>query len=653
MNRLIFILLLSFGFIYVHAEIKLPSLVGSNMVLQRDMSISIWGFGTPDEQVTINFNGKKVSTKVSANGKWTAILPKMKAGGPYTMTLNGTNKLVLENILIGDVWLCSGQSNMEFALKSGLNAEEEISIANYPAIRLYTVAKKVGLKPEEDTQGSWMACTPETARNFSAIGYFFGRKIHKDINIPIGLIHSSWGGTVVETWISKEALNNEPTFGKVAATVANFDTAAYNAAHRKMNEDWVRNFNSKDEGFKDSQYLWAKTNTSSWQNIKLPDGWEFSGVADLWQLDGVVWFRKEVELTDADLTSTAILNLGVIQNSDITFVNGEKIGQTPDVWGRKRTYNIPAGLLKKGLNTITVRVENYGGDGGFSNTPQDFFLKTGAKEYLLAGEWKYKIGFKLQTSDRPQKELGPNTLPTLLYNSMIDPLTNYNIKGVLWYQGESNASRAFQYRTLFPMMITDWRQKFNQGDFPFLYVQLANYNAKLKDPGDSNWAELREAQALTLNTRNTAMTTAIDVGDAANIHPKNKQALGLRLAQLAEQLVYRMPVKGLHPAFSNFNVQDHSVLVRFKNSNGSLKTANGKAPGNFQIAGADHKFYWATAEILDQNTIKVSSAQVQQPVAVRYAWEDNPADANVVNAENLPLLPFRTDNWKGLTDDKK
>jgi sialate O-acetylesterase len=653
MNRLLFLLLLSFGAFSVHAEIKLPSLVGSNMVLQRDMPILVWGFGTPDEQLTISFNNKLTKTKVSESGKWTAILPKMKAGGPYTMTLTGTNKLVLENILIGDVWLCSGQSNMEFALKSGLNAEQEIADAKYPAIRLYTVAKKIALKPEEDSQGSWTECSPETARNFSAIGYFFGRKIHQDVNVPVGLINSSWGGTVVETWISPTGIQREPTFGKVAATVADFDTAGYNSEHRRLNADWVKNFNSQDEGFKGGEYLWAKTNAGSWNTVKLPDGWEFSGVADLWQLDGVVWFRKDVTLTAADLTGTAILNLGVIQNADITFVNGQKIGQTPDAWGIKRRYTIPAGVLKEGLNSITVRVENYGGDGGFSNTPQDFFLKTGDKEQSLVGEWKYKIGYKQTVSDRPQKEVGPNTLPTLLYNSMINPLINYNIKGVLWYQGESNASRAFQYRTLFPMMITDWRQKFDQGDFPFLYVQLANYSAKRQDPGESNWAELREAQALTLSTRNTAMTTAVDVGDAANIHPKNKQALGLRLAMLAEQLVYRMPVKGLHPAFSNFSVQDKSILVHVKNANGSVKTANGKAPGNFQIAGADHKFYWATAEILDQNTIKISSAEVAQPVAARYAWEDNPADANVVNAENLPLLPFRTDNWKGLTDDKK
>jgi sialate O-acetylesterase len=653
MNRMIIIILFLLGFQNLRAEIKLPALVGSNMVLQRDKPIHVWGYAGPNEKVTISFNDKNTETTATAEGQWTATLPKMKAGGPFTMTLKGKNTIVLNDILIGDVWLCSGQSNMEFALESGLNATQEIAEANYPNIRLFTVQKKIALKPEEDTKGSWTACTPQTARYFSAIGYFFGRKIQKDLNIPIGLINSSWGGTVIESWISPEGLANEPTFGKKAATVSTFDSAGYNSAHRKMDEEWVRNFNKHDQGFKDGAYLWANGPTNDWQSIQLPNGWEFSPQADLWSLDGIVWFSKEVMLTEADLNKNTVLSLGVIQNVDISFVNGEKVGQTPDVWGRKRKYTIRAGLLRKGKNIITVRVENYAGDGGFSITPDDFYLQTGDTKHSLAGAWKYKIGYKQTKGDRPEKELGPNTLPTLLYNNMVSPLINYGIKGVLWYQGESNWERAFQYRSLFPMMIADWRKKFNQGDFPFLFVQLANFNQKVENPGDSYWAELREAQSLALNTKNTGMTTAIDVGDAANIHPKNKQALGLRLANLAEQSVYHLPVKALHPAFQEYKKEGQAILLKIKNSDGLLKTANGKAPGNFQIAGADRKFYWASAEITGANTIKVSSPKVPQPVSVRYAWEDNPADANVVNKENLPMLPFRTDSWKGFTDDNK
>jgi sialate O-acetylesterase len=653
MTKIILSILFVFGFQGLHADIKLPALVGNNMVLQREKPIHIWGFASPNESITISFNNRTTHINAAADGKWTAILPKMPAGGPFTMTLNGKNTIILKDIMIGDVWICSGQSNMEFALQTGLNAAQEIADANYPNIRLFTVDKKIALKPEQDSKGSWAACSPQTARYFSAIGYFFGRKIHKDLNVPIGLINSSWGGTVIESWISPQGLADEPTFGKRAAAVSTFDTASYNSTHRKMDEEWVRNFNKQDEGFKNGAYLWANAPVSDWKSINMPNGWEFSGLADLWDLDGIVWFSKEIELNEADLSGLPVLSLGVIQNSDISFVNGEKIGQTHDVWGKKRNYSIPAGLLKKGKNTITIRVENYGGDGGFSNTPEDFYLNTGDTKHALAGTWKYKIGYKQTKNDRPEKEIGPNTLPTLMYNNMISPLLNYGIKGVLWYQGESNWERAFQYRSLFPMMIADWRKNFNQGEFPFLFVQLANYHLKAEYPGDSYWAEVREAQSLALKTKNTGMTTAIDVGDAANIHPKNKQTVGLRLALLAEQTVYHLPVKALHPAFEQYKMEGNAMVIKIKNTDGLLKTSNGKAVGNFQIAGADHKFYWAEAEITSQNTIKVSSMKVPQPVSVRYAWEDNPADANVINKENLPLLPFRTDTWKGFTDDNK
>jgi sialate O-acetylesterase len=634
------------------AEIKLPALVGNNMVLQREKPIKIWGYAAPQEKISIQFNGKTTEVLTATDGKWTALLPKMKAGGPYKMTLTGENKIDLDNILIGDVWICSGQSNMEFALESGLNADQEIANANYPNIRLFSVDKKLSLKPESDTKGNWSLCTPETARHFSAIGYFFARQVQADVKIPIGLINASWGGTVIESWISTDGLANEPTFGRTATTVPNFDLEGYNTRHKKLNEDWVKNFNSQDQGFKNGQYLWADVNPSDWSNINLPNGWEFAGIKELMDLDGVVWFSKQIELSDDDLKGAATLNLGVIQNAEITFINGQQVGQSPDVWGLKRNYNIPVGILKKGMNNITVRVENYGGDGGFSITPKDFNLQTAAKKQDLSGNWKYKIGYRLTKYDRPEKELGPNTLPTLMYNTMIYPVINYGVKGVLWYQGESNWERGFQYRSLFPMMIADWRKKFNHADLPFLYVQLANYHQKLNEPGDSYQAEVREAQDMTQKTRNAFMTTAIDVGDAANIHPKDKQTVGLRLAKLAEQTVYKMPVKGMHPAFNSYKTEGNAMFINFKNAEG-LKTKDNKAPGNFQIAGADHKFYWAKAVLLPGNKIKVYTDKVSNPVALRYAWEDNPAEANVVNAESLPLFPFRTDNWKGLTDTNK
>lgn len=621
------------------------------MVLQRDKPIKLWGYGQPDETVSIEFAGKAAKTTAKANGKWTLTIPALKAGGPYIMTLKGENKIVLSNILIGDVWICSGQSNMEFNLQDVLNAAHEVKHANYPEIRLYSVEKRIALKPDENSRGTWSICSPEHAKYFPAIGYFFGRRINTDTKIPIGLINSSWGGTVIESWISAEGLKDEPTFGEKAQQVSRFDTAAYNRKQRALNQKWVENFNRQDAGFKNGDYQWAKTDYSLWSTINLPTGWEFTGKPDLWELDGIVWFVKEVELTDDDLKDDAQLNLGVILNADQAFVNGEMVGKTGDSWGKTRSYTLPKSLLKRGKNTIIVRIENYGGDGGFTGKADFFNIKTSSKITSLAGEWRYKIGFKLNEYNRPEKEIGPNTLPTLMYNNLISPITGFSIKGVLWYQGESNWDRAYQYRELFHRMIADWRKQFNDNNFPFLYVQLANFHKKTNQPGNSNWAEVREAQSITQSVKNTGMITAIDVGDSANIHPKNKQELGRRLALLAEQKVYRLPVDSVSAAFAGFKQKGSAIVITFNHVYTGLKTTFAE-PGNFQIAAENQVWYWAKAQIIGFNTIKVYSDKVARPVAVRYAWEDNPANANVINSKGFPLLPFRTDDWKGVTFGK-
>ncbi len=635
------------------AAIRLPALVGDHMVLQRDKPINVWGYAKPAEAVTITFAGKTYTATTGNEGKWAVKMTALKAGGPYQMVLTGENTITLNDILIGDVWICSGQSNMEFQLSQANNAVEEVKNANYPQIRLFFVNKGIDLTPREDTRGSWTVCTSNMAQYFPAIGYFFARDIQRDVKIPIGLINASWGGTVIESWISKEGIADEPTFGAKAQQVAAFDTATYNKEHRKLHADWVADFNRQDKGFADGQYVWAKTtDLSDWKPINLPTIWGFTGKPDLWEMSGVVWFKKTVNLRKADIQNGAALSLSWIMNADEAFVNGVEVGHTPDIWGFKRLYQVPASLLKDGENTITVRVENYGGDGGFVDNGQNFYLKTAANTLNLTGEWKYKIGYTLTNSNRPEKEIGPNTLPTLMYNTMISPLVNLSIKGVLWYQGESNWFRAYQYRELFPMMIADWRAKFNQGDFPFLYVQLAGYHRKQKQPeASSYWAEVREAQDKTLKVKNTEMVTAFDVGDSSNVHPKNKQEVARRLVLLAEKNVYGLPVKADAPRYKSFEVKDNAIMIKLTNSAGGLTA--GKKVGGFAIAGDDHKFYWADAEIVNDTQIKVSSLLVPRPVAVRYAWEDEPADANVYNSIRLPLFPFRTDTWKGLTDDNK
>lgn len=636
------------------AKIRLPALVGNHMVLQRDKPIRVWGYAKAGEIVNINFAGVLYHTTTDTSGIWRVKLKALKAGGPYQMTLSGENNITLNDILIGDVWVCSGQSNMEFPLSIANNADEEVKNANYDHIRLYNVDKGITLTPRMNSNGSWVACNSQSVKNFPAVAYFFARDLQQQINIPIGLINASWGGTVVESWISKEGLQGEVTFGEKANQVAQFDTVAYNKEHRKLHQQWVDNFNRQDGGSSDGKYLWArnKVDTDDWKTIKLPTIWEFTGYTDLWEMDGTVWFRKKINLTQADIQDNATLNLGVIQNADETFVNGMKVGQTPDIWGKNRAYQIPHELLNLGENIITVRVENYGGDGGFVDRSELFYLKTKTNSYSLAGEWLYKIGYTLTKFDRPEKEMSPNTLPTLMYNNMINPLINLSIKGVLWYQGESNWFRAYQYRQLFPLMIADWRNEFNQGNFPFLYVQLAGYHRKLKQPEPSTyWAELREAQDVSLKVKNTGMVTAYDVGDSSNVHPKNKQEVGRRLALLAEKKIYGISVLADAPHYNSFQVKDNYIVIKVSNQ-GDRLTAIPKVSG-FQIAGADKKFYWADADILNGTNIKVFSTLVQHPVAVRYAWEDDPADANVYNEAHLPLFPFRTDTWKGLTDGNK
>jgi len=322
----------------VKADIRLPQLIGDHMVLQRDKPINTWGWCDPGEKITITFNGKSFQTTGDTQGQWKVQLAPMHAGGPYQMTLKGNNRIIINDILIGDVWLCSGQSNMEFPMLLLTNADEEIKNANYPEMRLYTVEKHIALTPVADTKGKWAACSSETVKWFSAIGYFFARDIQQKLHIPIGLINSSWGGTVIESWISPEGLKDEPTFEGKAHEVATFDTASYNTTHRAKFAEWLANFKLQDQGTKDGKPLWAapELNVADWGHINLPIIWGFTGKDDLWEMSGIVWFRKTINLTKGDINGDAALNLGVIQNADVTYINGVEIGNTPDIWGRNR-----------------------------------------------------------------------------------------------------------------------------------------------------------------------------------------------------------------------------------------------------------------------------------------------------------------------------
>jgi sialate O-acetylesterase len=493
------------------AEVELPHVFGSHMVLQQGEKVPIWGSADPVEKVMVSIGGQKVSAVADGDGAWEVTLNRMKASGPHVMTVEGEeNTIMFTDVLVGEVWVCSGQSNMQWTVKNSKDEEKEIAAADYPNIRLFYVERKVSDEPEDDCNGEWKVCSPQSIPEFSAVAYYFGREVHTASNVPVGLIHTSWGGTPAESWTTIETLRGNPMFEPIL-------------------ERWKKTM---------GDYPQAKA--------------EFDKQLAEWE--------QAVEKAKAE-------------------------GASPP--------------------------------------------------------------------SRPREPMGPDHpwRPSGLYNAMIAPLQPFAIRGAIWYQGESNAGRAYQYRTLFPAMIEDWRRTWGQSDSPFLFVQLANFQERKPDPGDSDWAELREAQSMTLSLPNTGMAVIIDIGEAGDIHPKNKQDVGKRLALNALAKVYDKDVVYSGPIFKSMRLKDGKIALSFNHVDGGLMTPSGEPLKGFAIAGADKKFVWANAEI-NGKRILVWSDDVKEPVAVRYAWAINP-ECNLFNSVGLPASPFRTDDWPGVTVDQR
>lgn len=641
---LLFILLITNNL--VKAQVTLPPFFNCNMVLQQGIPIPVWGWASPGEKVSVTFNNKTVTTKTGKNGKWRVTLEAMNYGGPYKMLIKGSNQRTIENILIGEVWVCSGQSNMEFNLSSANNAQAEIAASDYPEIRLFTVKKRIAQTPQDNLEeGEWWECSPVSSPRFSAVAYFFGRSLYQKLRVPIGLINTSWGGTVAETWTSPDAIALNKDFAPMLEKLKKIDLNDYAKSVEKEIRDRLGEYATTDQGTKDNQPVWAapETDDRNWKTMPLPGFIESNGLQGA---DGIIWFRKDIDLDPSLAGKNATLELSKIDDSDATYVNGVKIGSTDQRADAKRSYEIPEGILKAGKNNITVRVEDTGGNGGIYGDANDMKMVAAGKNIPLSGDWKYKIGV-LQV----KASIGPNAYPTLLYNGMISPLIPYAIKGAIWYQGEGNAGRAFQYRKVFSDMIKDWRAQWNQGDFPFLFVQLANFMKADSLPAESSWAELREAQSMTLALPKTGMASAIDVGDALDIHPKDKLTVGNRLALSALTVAYRQNIENMGPVYREMRITGNTVELTFDHVVLGLKAKDkyGYVRG-FTLAGNDHKFYWAKATITGTNTITVSSPDVSEPVAVRYGWANNPDDLNLYNSKGLPADPFRTDRWKGITE---
>lgn len=631
------------------AQVTLPRIFSNHMVLQQEIPVPLWGWATKGEKIQVSFNGQTLSARADNNGRWKVTLAPMKAGGPFEMTIRGKNTLTLHDILIGEVWICSGQSNMEFPLSQVKDGANEVASANYPRIRLFTVPKKMSTLPLNDLDdGKWDLCTPETAAGFSAAGYFFGRHLHHELNVPVGLINSSWGGTIVETWMSREAAMADPDLSEWLASVGTLDLEKAQAESVRKIAEWYQNLDKNDKGLNERWFA-AEYDDASWKEMNLPCLWETDYLPDY---DGVVWFRKEFILSEEDALGESTLELGPIDDSDFSFINGISVGSTINKYNVPRIYKVSAGVLRKGKNVISIRVIDTGGGGGMWGEKNQMFLQLASgKKIDLSGIWKFAPSFE----GRPPQQTfsGPNSYPTLLYNAMIHPIIPYAIKGAIWYQGESNAGRAEQYRRLFPALIADWRNKWNEGNFPFLYVQLANFMAPDKEPAESAWAELREAQTMTLSVPNTGMACIIDIGEANDIHPKNKQDVGKRLALAGLKVAYNRDIVYSGPLYQSYQTEGNKIRISFSNIGSGLmaKDKYGYVKG-FAIAGEDKKFVWAQA-FIDGNTVVVYSPSVQKPVAVRYAWGNNPDDANLYNKEGLPAVPFRTDNWKMITAGKK
>ncbi|WDF63287.1 sialate O-acetylesterase [Flavobacterium sp. KACC 22763] len=643
MKKSIVFILLIFSVIS-SANVRMPLIFSDGMVLQRDKQIPIWGFADANESVEIHFNKQIKKTTADKNGKWTVNLNAEKAGGPFELIIIGKNKITIKNVLVGEVWICSGQSNMEFQVFKTMNSEKEISSADYPMIRHFGVAQDLSGTPKDDLkQGKWEEANKENVGNFTAVGYYFARKLYSELKIPIGIINTSWGGTNVETWTSREAFENSPDFKAMIADVPTVDINAIFETYKKSVLDNLKKVQGFDVSMEnEEQFKNPNFQDKNWPEIKVPSLWENQQIGNI---DGIVWMRKTVVLTAEQAKKEAVLHLAKVDDEDKTFVNGVEIG-TNNLWDAKRVYKIPANVLKEGTNVIAVRITDYSGGGGIYGDPQDLKIDFKDSSLPLEGLWKFNVV-------KVRIEVSPNSYPSLLYNAMVNPLVPYAMQGVLWYQGEANVWRAAEYKKSFPLMINDWRTKFKQGNFPFYFVQLSTFDEfGGNSQKGSRWAELREAQSETLKLPNTGMAVTTDIGNAKDIHPTNKQDIGLRLAAIAMNNLYGKKQVHSGPTYKSQTMKGNEIILTFDNVGSGLSTPNNEELKGFEIAGADKVFHSAKAIIKD-NKIIVSSDKVQNPVAVHYGWADDDTAINLFNKEKFPASPFRTDNWEMLTANEK
>lgn len=642
--------------------LECPAIFASNMVLQREQPNAVWGKAKAGNKVTITFADQSFSTKADRDGKWMIKLPGQPANSkPQNMVIKGDDQTItFDNILIGEVWVCSGQSNMEWNVKNSNNGAEEVANATDGLIRLCRVNKAVADTPQDDAKINWSVCSPETVPGFTAVGYFFGRHLRQNLNVPVGLIHTNWGGTPAEAWASRKALEANPVTNEILkrwdAVLTKYpeQLKQWEVAYKKWQETGEKPKPYHDDpgnmGY-GKGYANVDFNDAAWKLTKLPAMFE-DGTDSF---DGVAWYRKTIKLPAEMKGQQLTLHLTPIDDFDVTYVNGFEVGQMthPDAWSTARHYTVPNWVSNSDTLTLAVRVFDHFGGGGFNGSASEMRLDgPNGQSISLAGDWKWIVEKRMpnapgNTSGGPRKPNGPDSShrPANLYNAMIAPIVPYGIRGAIWYQGETNAGRAKEYRTLLPVMIKNWRDDWEQGDFPFGVVQLANFMAKTDQPSDPAWAHLRDAQLNTaLNDPNTGLAVIIDIGEEKDIHPRNKQDVGKRLGFWALNEVYGMKnVIPSGPVYKSHAIDGNKVNLSFDVVGKGLSTTDGIAPAEFIITDDMKNWHWADAKITGKNTLTVWSDKVAKPVAVRYAWANNPVNPNLTNSANIPASPFRTD----------
>ncbi|MGD0387533.1 MAG: sialate O-acetylesterase [Tepidisphaeraceae bacterium] len=634
-----------------NASLPLVSpIFGDNMVLQRGKPDTIWGWSNPGESIRLEIADQTATATTGPDGRWQAQIQPPAPGGPYILKIDGSSSVELRNILVGDVWLCGGQSNMELPLSRTRNGEAEIKAADHPDIRFFIVHNHPSYSPAMVPEGAWKVCSPKTVAEgpsggFSAVAYFFARKLQNELHVPIGLVEDCVGGTPVETWMSPATLGGLKDFDDQLAEIARLQSRG-GPQYGNYIMHWYDDY---DIGLKGKRWDAPDLDDSAWKTVQIPGGFRELGVPDV---PCVCWFRKEITLPDPLPAGKATIFLGSIEKMDTTTINGQWVGASSWV-ENPRVYVIGDGILKPDRNVLTIRVFKLKPDGGFLAKPNALYLMLGDRSKVpLAGQWKGA----LSVDARPPHPLPLGfenypTMPTVLFHGMIEPLAPLGLTGAIWYQGEANAERAYQYRTLLPAMIQDWRSLFAQGDFPFYIVSLPAFMHRRDNPGDDSWAELREAQALTAaNVPNTGLAVTIDTGDPDSIHPKDKKVVGERLALCALAKNYGQKVLYEGPTFAFAEPLPGAIRLHFDHTDGGL-VAKGDKLEEFSVAGADHQWHWAVAK-LDVDTVIVSSPMVPDPKAARYAWQANPV-ATLFNGAGFPATPFRTDDWPGLTEAHK